>query len=61
MVKVVGKDEKHVHRVSCYGCASILEYTKSEVQEKTVSDYTGDRDIVKYIQCPNCSYHINVR
>jgi hypothetical protein len=28
MVKVVGRDESAVHRITCWSCASVLEYTQ---------------------------------
>jgi len=41
MVKIVGKDESFVKRVTCRSCASILEYTLNEVREYHGTDYTG--------------------
>lgn len=54
MVKVVGRDETVVKRVTCRSCASILEYTKSEVKKFTSYDYGGGSDINYYIDCPSC-------
>lgn len=43
MVKVVGRDETAVRRITCWSCASVLEYTQSEVVNITHShDYLGD-------------------
>jgi RNase P subunit RPR2 len=53
MVKIVGRDEKHVKRVTCQSCAAILEYTQAEVQ---TSRYTimGESSGHEYVPCPNC-------
>jgi RNase P subunit RPR2 len=60
MVKVVGKDESAVKRKTCFNCASVLEYTPSDVKERTVSDYTGSKDLVRYVICPNCNCNVSV-
>lgn len=54
MVKVLGKDNTHIHQVTCKNCASILEYTLSEVKHYMKYDYGGDADIYYYIECPSC-------
>lgn len=61
MVKVVGRDESVVKKVTCRKCASVLEYTLSEVQQYTSYDYGGGSDIVKYIKCPSCGHDVSVR
>lgn len=58
MVQVVGKDPGAVKRVTCKGCASILEYTQSEIQNFTHYDYGGGSDIVYYIICPSCGKQV---
>ena len=60
MPKVVGKDEKHIRRCSCKHCASILEFTNSEVTKYTAKDYGGGSDTYRYILCPNCSERVYV-
>lgn len=50
MPKVVGKDPKHIFKVTCTNCASILEFTLSEV--------CTDRD-GWYFDCPECTNKIN--
>lgn len=52
MVKIVGRDERAVKRVTCKKCASILEYTESEVQDRRYSSM-GEVGTVYFIQCPN--------
>lgn len=54
MVKVVGRDERKVKRVTCKSCASILEYTESEVRSSVQYDYGGGSDTYRYITCPSC-------
>lgn len=61
MVSVVGRDEKAVKRVTCRSCASILEYTQSEVKNFTSYDYGGGRDINYYIDCPSCLQKVYVK
>jgi RNase P subunit RPR2 len=60
MATVVGKDQSALKRVTCDHCASIVEYAKKEVREKTISDYGGGRDLVEYIKCPSCNADIFV-
>lgn len=61
MVKVVGKDEKAVKRVTCKSCASILEYTLSEVKEYHGTDYGGGPDGQEWVDCPNCGKRAVIR
>ena len=35
-IKVVGKDDSQVHKVTCRNCASILEYTDADTYRKSV-------------------------
>jgi RNase P subunit RPR2 len=59
MVEVVGKDETAVKRVTCKGCASILEYTSSEVKAiKHSYDYLGDYEVSYGFKCPNCDNNV---
>jgi hypothetical protein len=44
MVTVVGRDESKVKRVTCRGCASVLEYKQSEVQSRHGRDISGCAD-----------------
>jgi hypothetical protein len=52
MVKIVGKDDRAVHRCTCPHCASILEYTLNEVNDRRYSSM-GEMGTVYYIMCPN--------
>lgn len=59
MVKVVGRDESAVHRITCWSCASVLEYTQSEVQSiKHSYDYLGDFSVDRGIKCPQCDNNV---
>jgi ribosomal protein S27E len=43
-----------VKEVVCRNCGSTLAYVPADVTEKIEVDYTGGRDVVKYITCPPC-------
>lgn len=61
MATVIGIDNKHVHTVSCHNCASIVQYTKSEVKRVDGKDYSGGPDGNEHIHCPNCNHQIILR
>ena len=61
MVKVVGIDESAKKRVTCRSCASILEYTRNEIQEHSYTDYGGGRDTDYFIVCPSCAERVTVK
>lgn len=61
MVKVVGRDEKEVHKKTCKTCASVLEYTLDEVQSFVHKDYGGGSDTYYYIDCPKCTEKVYVK
>jgi RNase P subunit RPR2 len=60
MVKIVGRDEKSVKRVTCQSCAAILEYTDLEVR---IAKYScmGESSGHHYVPCPNCPGLIEAR
>lgn len=59
MVKVIGRDETAVKRITCPGCASILEYTQNEVKRiRHNCDYLGDCDYDDGIKCPECDGNV---
>lgn len=63
MVTVV-KTEPHpgvVKEVICRNCGATLNYVPKDVLESKVSDYTGDYDIVKFINCPPCGNKVYVK
>lgn len=61
MATVIGIDDKYVHTVSCKNCASIVQYTKSEVKRVDGKDYSGGADGNEHIRCPNCNHQIILR
>jgi DNA-directed RNA polymerase subunit RPC12/RpoP len=63
MVTVVSTQPHHsvVKQVICGNCGSTLEYVPRDIKSRTVSDYTGDRDTVYYIQCPECNDKVTVK
>ena len=61
MVKVIGKDESAIKRITCRNCASILEYTLSEVKESHGQDISGCSDGYAWILCPSCLVRVVVR
>jgi hypothetical protein len=54
MVTVVGRDDSAVKRITCRGCASVLEYKRSEVKRRDGTDYSGGADGAEWVDCPNC-------
>lgn len=61
MVKVVGKDESAVKHITCKSCASILEYTLTEVKSYHGTDYGGGSDGAEWVYCPNCGHEAIIR
>jgi len=61
MVQVVGNDQQAVKRATCKNCATILEYTPSEVQEYHGKDYSGGADGKEWINCPRCGKQVILR
>jgi Zn finger protein HypA/HybF involved in hydrogenase expression len=61
MPKIIGEtDPRMVKHTSCGGCAAVLEYTRSEMQDRKHTDYTGCTDTWKVIVCPRCNGDIRV-
>lgn len=62
MVKIVGRDETVVKRITCRNCASVLEYTPSEVRNLwSGTDYGGGPDGADGFDCPNCGKLVHTR
>lgn len=62
MVQVIGKDEAYVRKVSCYNCASVLQYTQNETHKvKKNVDYLGDYDLCNCVTCPTCNTEVTVK
>lgn len=60
MIKIVGTDHKVAKQATCRHCGSILEYMPVDIKTRTSVDYSGSKDIVKYITCPSCSENVIV-
>lgn len=55
MLKIVGKSDEFVKRITCEKCSSVIEYTKSECEyHKHSYDYTGSYEVTYGIVCPCC-------
>ena len=62
MVKVVGQDKSAIKRITCRSCASVLEYTLSEVKSiKHSYDYLGDYEVSFGFKCPKCNENVFVK
>lgn len=61
MVKIVGRDERAVKRITCRKCASILEYTENEVKSRHGVDYSGGADGTEWVDCPSCGGQAIIR
>lgn len=63
MVTVVSRTphQSVVKETICRNCGSTLQYVPRDIKERTVSDYTGDREIVRYIECPECTDKVTVK
>lgn len=61
MVKVVGRDETAVKRITCRNCASVLEYVQAEVKTYNGRDYSGGSDGMDWVDCPNCGKKAIIR
>ena len=59
MVKIVGRDQSAVKRITCLNCASILEYSPGEVKTLWEGiDYGGCPDGAKGFKCPSCGENV---
>lgn len=50
-----------VKEVICRNCGATLNYVPADVQKRTVSDYTGDKDTRYFIKCPPCGHEVIVK
>ena len=50
-----------VKEVICRNCGATLNYVPKDIKEKTVSDYLGDKDYIRYIECPPCGHQVTVK
>jgi uncharacterized protein with PIN domain len=63
MVTVVSKQPHAsvIKETICRNCGCTLQYVPRDIKQRTVSDYLGDRDIIKYIECPECNDQVTVK
>jgi hypothetical protein len=61
MVKIVGQDMSMYLEVTCRNCASVLQYTRSEVQSQMQTDYGGGKELYKFITCPQCGQKVTAK
>jgi RNase P subunit RPR2 len=63
MVTVISKGphQSVVKEVICRNCGSTLQYVPRDIKERIVSDYTGDRETIRYIECPECGDNATVK
>jgi len=63
MVTVVSKQPHAsvVREAICRNCGCMLQYVPRDIKERVVSDYLGDRDIIRYIECPECNDQVTVK
>ena len=61
MVKLVGQDQSQVKRVTCKNCASVLEYTVSEIEKHEGRDCTGESDEYEHVKFPSCNSKVILR
>jgi DNA-directed RNA polymerase subunit RPC12/RpoP len=50
-----------VKEVICPSCGSTLNYVPADIQERSVVDYDGTRELVNFIKCPPCNHEIFVK
>ena len=62
MLKIVGVDESVYKRITCYNCASIVQYTESDISVKVCGkDYSGGSDGHEGFNCPSCGSLIKTK
>ena len=59
MVQIVSPQKPM--EATCNKCKAGLSFVYTEIQEKITSDYSGGRDIVKYVMCPCCNSQVQVK
>ncbi len=61
MVRIIGEAPEALKYTTCKHCATMLEYTQSEVKEYHGKDYSGGADGQEWIDCPKCSKKVIIR
>lgn len=57
-IEIIGEDESQSFKTSCPGCGAVLRYFEVDIKEGEESDYTGDKNTYRYIECPRCKREI---
>lgn len=48
-------------KAKCRNCFHMIEYLPQDIKERKSYDYTGDYDMVYFIDCANCNEEIRVK
>ena len=48
-------------KTKCGNCFHIMRYLPKDIKERKSYDYTGDHDMVYFIDCANCNKEISVK
>lgn len=59
MPRLIRIDETKEKEVT-HSCGAVVGYYSNDIKKKTISDYTGSSEQIKYIVCPNCGENILV-
>jgi len=61
-IKIINQEPSRevVKQIVCKNCGVTLEYTPNDIREEKRTDYTGDSDIYKLIDCANCNAVLTV-
>ncbi len=54
-------DPSVVKQRVCYNCGVKMEYLPADVEQRKATDYTGDSEIVRFINCPGCKVELRIR
>ena len=60
MATVIGKNPRLINQTSCRECASIIEYTASELKSYSYKDYGGFSNTDYILICPCCGHDIDI-
>lgn len=58
MARVIGQSKEK--QCICNHCGARIEFFQKDILRYMSSDYSGSKDVVTYIMCPQCTTEINV-
>lgn len=61
MVKILGDAPEATKQIVCRNCATLLEYTQSEVLQYRGKDMSGGADGRDWIDCPKCDAQVTIK